>query len=239
LATKPISLVKTWIFVLSLFLSVSGFAQSRNYLFSDLGIRRGLADDEVNCVQQDYNGYMWIATMNGLQRFDGRRFVSFQHADNDASTIPADEVMDLYMDGNKRLWILCLNEQVGYINVDNLSYHPVSLKSFGENSQISETKFIPVAGTDGPLLLRESVILKYDNNSASYKVSVDKSGLPQKWKPNAVFKDNANNYWIAADSGIIKYNANNKITSYRGHNTENDDNIKILGKHENVTAICI
>ncbi len=47
--------------------------------FRHLGIEDGLASTNVYAVAQDPAGYMWIATDGGLQRYDGYRFVNYNH----------------------------------------------------------------------------------------------------------------------------------------------------------------
>ncbi len=44
-----------------------------SHMTTDDGI--GLASNLVTCIYQDPKGYMWVGTANGLQRFDGSKFV--------------------------------------------------------------------------------------------------------------------------------------------------------------------
>lgn len=41
------------------------------------GVRDGLAQSRVNAIVRDSHGYVWIATWEGVSRFDGRRFVAY------------------------------------------------------------------------------------------------------------------------------------------------------------------
>lgn len=51
-------------------LTVSNFAQ-RNYLFENISIPEGLSNSIVNYLFQDSNGFLWISTTDGLNRYDG------------------------------------------------------------------------------------------------------------------------------------------------------------------------
>ncbi|MEJ7586131.1 MAG: hypothetical protein WKI04_01090 [Ferruginibacter sp.] len=44
------------------------------YLFTHIASRDGLASDETMGVQQDEKGFIWIATLDGLQRYDGNGY---------------------------------------------------------------------------------------------------------------------------------------------------------------------
>lgn len=46
----------------------------RNYTTTN-----GLLSNHIESMVQDEQGYLWIATVNGLQRFDGHSFVNFRH----------------------------------------------------------------------------------------------------------------------------------------------------------------
>ncbi|MDZ7773566.1 MAG: two-component regulator propeller domain-containing protein [Balneolaceae bacterium] len=42
--------------------------------FRSYSIERGLSESVVNRMMQDSEGYIWVATSYGLNRFDGRDF---------------------------------------------------------------------------------------------------------------------------------------------------------------------
>ena len=57
---------------IGLMLSVVATAQqSKQYLFTHYTTATGLISNQVNAVVQDDDGYIWIGTTDGLQRFDG------------------------------------------------------------------------------------------------------------------------------------------------------------------------
>ena len=65
------------IFVFAVFLNFSSPAQqAREYSFKHFSVNSGLASNTVSAVTQDGDGYMWVATTNGLQRYDGNSFIS-------------------------------------------------------------------------------------------------------------------------------------------------------------------
>jgi ligand-binding sensor domain-containing protein len=62
-------------------------AQGQVLHFSHLTRENGLPSNRTRCVLQDYRGYAWIGTDNGLVRYDGRNFTVFSHDRNDPSSI--------------------------------------------------------------------------------------------------------------------------------------------------------
>jgi signal transduction histidine kinase/ligand-binding sensor domain-containing protein len=63
----------------------------------------GLPDNSVTAIAQTPDGYLWIGTYNGLSRFDGVRFVTFDPA-NTPALLHA-RVRRLYVDSQGTLWI--------------------------------------------------------------------------------------------------------------------------------------
>ena len=68
----------------------------RKYDVSD-----GLAHRRVNAVVQDRDGFLWLATAAGVQRFDGHTFTLLTMTDG----LQANEVGGMWMDGNGLIWL--------------------------------------------------------------------------------------------------------------------------------------
>jgi ligand-binding sensor domain-containing protein/signal transduction histidine kinase len=65
----------------------------------------GLSQSLVQCVLQDRNGFMWIGTEDGLNRYDGCSFTTYRHDPLDSTTLSSSHVWSLYEDRNGLLWI--------------------------------------------------------------------------------------------------------------------------------------
>jgi ligand-binding sensor domain-containing protein len=61
-------------------ISSSAHAQLNNrYTFRHIDQSDGLLDNNVAYISQDIKGFIWIITPNGLQRYDGSRFVNYPY----------------------------------------------------------------------------------------------------------------------------------------------------------------
>jgi ligand-binding sensor domain-containing protein len=54
--------------------------------------RTGLPSNKVNSVVQDERGFLWLATQDGLVRFDGIRYRLFRKSSGDPNNIPFSSV---------------------------------------------------------------------------------------------------------------------------------------------------
>lgn len=99
--------------LLLLFSAFSALAQSEPLLqdsapprFESLTREDGLSNLSVSSVVQDSNGFLWLGTQGGLNRYDGRTMTVYRHDPFDPDTLPHDLVQTIhYEEANERLWI--------------------------------------------------------------------------------------------------------------------------------------
>ncbi|MFM1930852.1 MAG: hypothetical protein RL226_155 [Bacteroidota bacterium] len=60
-----------------LFLLIAGYVNAQQYPFLSWSAADGLAQSQVRSLYQDHLGYIWIGTLGGVSRFDGRNFDNF------------------------------------------------------------------------------------------------------------------------------------------------------------------
>ena len=76
-----------------------------NLRFAHLTTNDGLSQSYVTEVLQDRRGFMWFATRDGLNRYDGNTFVVYKHNPNDPGSLSANYIWDLTEDDQGYLWI--------------------------------------------------------------------------------------------------------------------------------------
>jgi ligand-binding sensor domain-containing protein len=82
-----------------------GPAGVRNVRFTHLTTNEGLSQGYVTAILQDRRGFMWFATRDGLNRFDGNAFVVFKNNTNDPGSLSSNFVQDVIEDDHGYLWI--------------------------------------------------------------------------------------------------------------------------------------
>ena len=82
-----------------------GHAPGRDLKFTHLTSYDGLSDNRINSILQDRRGFMWFATEDGLNRYDGNTFVVYKNNSDDPNTLSANLIQNLIEDGHGNLWI--------------------------------------------------------------------------------------------------------------------------------------
>ena len=82
-----------------------GQAPGRDLKVTHLTSDDGLSQNRIYSILQDRRGFMWFATEDGLNRYDGNTFVVYKNNPDDPNTLSASLVQNLIEDGHGYLWI--------------------------------------------------------------------------------------------------------------------------------------
>lgn len=102
----------TIFFILSYFLQTNfGLAQSNYSLFS-YSAEHGLSHSSVSSITKDSDGFMWMATWNGLHRFDGTSFRTFKETTDRKSYLESRRMIKIAEGTDDKLWVLTYDKQL-------------------------------------------------------------------------------------------------------------------------------
>lgn len=87
----------------ALFTSV--YSKAQQYYFRHYQVENGLSHNTVFCVLQDRQGFLWMGTKDGLNRFDGHVWKVFRHIAGDPSSIASNFVYTLREDNKGQMWV--------------------------------------------------------------------------------------------------------------------------------------
>lgn len=96
-------------FLCGLAACLGGLAQQEDAVktlaFESLTIDDGLSQGMVNGIIQDRFGFMWFATKDGLNRYDGYKFVIYRHNPADKNSLADNYVFAVFEDSKGRFWV--------------------------------------------------------------------------------------------------------------------------------------
>lgn len=142
--------------IIFILLSSFGFGQGSH--FNYLSVKDGLSQHDVSSIIQDSEGYIWIGTYDGLNRFDGYRIENFNHRNGDDFSLSSNRIQCLFEDNKKRIWAGTDGYGLNYYNLENNNVERVSVPDNFRiiNDIIQNNKGeILVATTEGLLKVTE------------------------------------------------------------------------------------
>jgi len=77
--------------------------------FEHINTNNGLSNNFVNCIYKDTQGFMWLGTEDGLNRYDGTTIKIFRHSSKDSNSLAGNTIHEITADKYNagRLWVSC------------------------------------------------------------------------------------------------------------------------------------
>lgn len=95
---------KRTLLVLLILSCTSIAAKCQSYYFRHYQVENGLSNNTLFCCVQDKNGFLWMGTKDGLNRFDGYSFKTFRNDADDSLSIGDNFIRSLYIDAHDVLY---------------------------------------------------------------------------------------------------------------------------------------
>jgi len=183
---------------------------------------------------------MWFSTINGLQRFDGGRLMTFKSIPDNPTTIPTNYLRGMFLDASKRIWLLGNNNQVGIFSTERFAFKEYTIQT---NNKVRSYIFKHFLNShDGKLLLYEEngSLYRLDEKTEAFIPAPDLIPIPKGWPRKRITWDAyENKYWITSDSGLAVFNPATRALSYRGNNAENHPVIRAYEKLRQVINVVV
>ncbi len=85
--------------------SIQNIYAQRRFRIKNLGVEEGLSHYQVRAIAKDAEGFIWIGTGNGLQRYDGYNLKTYQYQAGQDTILGSNEIRALLSDKNGNLWV--------------------------------------------------------------------------------------------------------------------------------------
>ncbi len=197
-------------------LAASVPATTNDIYFEHIRVDDGLSSNNVLCILQDAQGFLWIGTENGLNRFDGNTFKIFRNDPADTNSISDNRILALHEDSTGNILIGTFSEGLDIYDpyLDIFSHYKHSKHDTNSicNNSINLNAFFEDRsgniwfGTENGL----SMITRKKHNKRrtklvfeNYRHELGDSSTFHKNVFRSFFEDNQNNIWVGAQDGSI------------------------------------
>ena len=224
--SAPNNLIHRW-FVNSILLTIiilltcsSLFSQNHDLVFEQMFLQHGLSQSIVTQIIQDRTGFIWLATEDGLNKYDGYEFKVYRNNPGNSNSLAYNQITFLYEDKEGILWLGTFYGGLDrYDPIKNEFTHhvfnPNDLNTISNNNVnvIFEDKegYLWI-GTDAGL----NKYSRRTNRFVRFLNEPGKSNSLSNGIVRAICEDEEGNIWIGTDNGLNKYNReDNTFTVYK------------------------
>jgi len=209
--------LKVNLLLFAFFFQIAAFAQRPHIKFEHISLEDGLSQSSVYGIVQDTKGFMWFATLDGLNKYDGYTVTVYRNKTGDSSSISDNVINCLYVDPPEyggSFWIGTRGE-----GLDKFSRLNETFESYGQNNldslSISSKNVTAILGTENYLWVATvSGLNRIDRRAKTFKHYYKKQGLADN-EINTLFSDKTGNIWIGTKSGLNKLDiATEKFETY-------------------------
>jgi ligand-binding sensor domain-containing protein len=202
------------LFCVLLVFSVLGYAQSpiKNKILK-YSLKDGLSFGIVNSITQDHKGFMWFATNEGLNRFDGTTFKVFKSKQGDSTSLAGNYVQSIFLGQEGAIWV---SSRSGLSKLDTRTEKFRHYKFTSGNDVKSQVSSITRSGNGNLWIASYGTGFSHFNTRTTKFTNYTRKSLPQLSGDGiiALLEDSKGRLWIGTDNAGINLfsQKNGKVT---------------------------
>ena len=217
---------KVYLFLIVFTLSSLIFSQDVKYGFTEITSKDGLTGNAVTDIHQDKMGFVWIATSNGLSKYDGYKLTNYTNNSSDSNSISGNFCSFIFEDSISNLWVGTKFNGLNYYNRKTNSFS--NFEYYIDNKKFSDISDVRTMNQDkkGNLWVgtKTGVLVFSIKNGKITKLNQVVQNFP-KIAVNDIYFDDLNKAWIASDNGMYLFNPENKNLTHFESNNKNSNSI--------------
>lgn len=201
--------------------------------FRHYNIEDGLSNNLITCFAEDQQGFVWIGTHNGLNRFDGRTFRVYQPDPLNANSISNNIIVSVQVSSGGLILLGVFNKGMDILDPENDSFF-----HFGKTGRAFK---LPTDNVNCFILPDSLLWIGTDHGLFKFSVKRDKNRLLvfapisiqfPDIQVNCITNDRFGNLWVGTTDGLFCINQRGEISArYR-----NDSNVNSLSNSQ-ITSI--
>lgn len=206
-------MVKSYKCVLILILIHFQCLGAKQYQFKYLTSEDGLANNVVSAITQDKEGFMWFATRDGINCYDGYSFESYNPVELFQNQIKSNAVRKIFCDSKNRIWFSSGINGVAYYDKTTRSQVYFTHKEMIKNSFPSASVTSFYEDKNGNIWIGTSVgLVKYIEVKQQFIVyKHSEYDSKNSDEINCIAEDQTGNLWLGSKQGIYMREHNGSI----------------------------
>lgn len=197
-------------------------AQEKKFSFTRISTNDGLSQSHVNSILKDKKGFLWFATEDGLNKYDGYRFTIYKHSRDITTSLKNNYVNDILEDKQGDLLVATSNGLDKFIRkTDEFSHFSGEISSLFIRDIFQDSKDRIWLGTTKGLYLinpKTGVFTAFKHQETNTN-SLSNDLVFQ------IGEDKLGNLWIGTKNGLNKFNYEKKQFTHFFNEPKNPNSI--------------
>ena len=214
----------------NLVFSDSNISNNGGINFKRITIEDGLSQTTVEYIYQDSDGYMWFATEDGLNKYDGVNFKFYRYSEEPKRGLSSNWIVDIIEDNDGYIWVGSNDEGVNIIDRSNDKVY--RLDKEGElNSLLTSTDITVINGYDNKIFIGTNngiSIIDKDKKEIIKYLESDSSFDSDKSKIREIYIDKDKLVWIGTRDGLYTMDENYKFSNLNDIFKDNNINDRVI-----------
>jgi signal transduction histidine kinase/ligand-binding sensor domain-containing protein/DNA-binding response OmpR family regulator len=207
--------MRKFLWVIAVFLTSVAYGNETLPTIEHITSNQGLSNNTVRSMLQDKTGFIWFATLNGLNRYDGIRIKTIIPEIPNPNSLTSGKIKELYEDSHGHIWVRTYSDIFHCYNPRTESFMPLFNKS--EDFYIKHNSFYEDKAGNVWLGSTDNGCVRYtfENNQVQirqFNANDEASRLPSNMV-NDIFQDSRKNTWILTAGGLCRVASGNKTES--------------------------
>lgn len=181
----------------------------------------GLPSNAISKLTNDDYGYIWIATWNGISRFDGYHFYNYKTGIASGIRGLHNRVDQITIDQSQNVWLKMYDGRIFVINRKTDRIEDPLAGVSGHDTFHTDYFFSPFITSNGDVLI-------FFNDVGLYKFRLDRNGLKQElimtngMTVKSIVEGYHGDLWVATDKGVHRIDMPNLSLERKGYFIDDD-----------------
>ena len=183
------------------------YAQSKNLIFNNINIEQGISQSTIEDIFQDSEGYIWLGTNDGLNRYNGYEFKIYNYEEYQNS-ISHNGITDITEDKYGNIWVNTVS------GVNKINKKTEKISNYTEiNGKIKEDSTTEIIVTkDNNILVGTYEGLNiYNAKEDRFDIILEQKGGILSSCIYSIDEDINGNIWIGTELGLNKLSKDFKV----------------------------
>jgi diguanylate cyclase (GGDEF)-like protein len=170
-------------------------------VFEHLSDSTGLANPVVTSFAQDGDGFLWVGSQSGVQRWDGYRFWNYKTMLGDEKSLPDTFVNTLYTDSRGRLWVG--TSSGGLARYDRSQNNFVRYQTGSNGSNRANVRSITGDGGGGVWIVADDGLDHVDGDTGAFThVQLAPDATGRRVQATTILRTPDGALWVGTELGL-------------------------------------